>query len=237
MKTAAERSDQQLIDVTIDQITTYENNTRLTVNPKKTEIKIAIAQQGITSPFSVTRRPGHSKYTIAKGGNTRLEVLRELYQETGDDQFHRIKCYFTPFVSELDLLTGHFIENDARGEMIFIERALLADKITSEIKAPGDSFRVLSEKINQMGIKIHYSTLPVMQYAVSRLYPLIPGLLTKGMGRPVIRKIASVEKAVHKLLANMDIPRELGKELFSYGLDAINQSNNFDFSDVNSALK
>ncbi|WP_341352785.1 ParB family protein, partial [Pseudomonas viridiflava] len=83
--------------------------------------------RGLDQPPSVTRRPGDTKYTVRNGGNTRLAILRELYTETGEDRFYRHNVLFRPWDSgrgEIIALTGHLAENDLRGALMFIERAV-----------------------------------------------------------------------------------------------------------------
>ncbi|MGH8612391.1 MAG: hypothetical protein ACREYF_10200 [Gammaproteobacteria bacterium] len=60
---------------------------------------------------------------VAEGGNTVLQILKELHAETGDLHFQTIHCLFEPWVSESATLIAHLVENDARGELFFIDRA------------------------------------------------------------------------------------------------------------------
>ncbi len=75
-------------------------------------------------------RPGEAHYIIRNGGNTRLAILRELWSETKDERFFRIPCLFRPWPSrgEVVMLTGHLAENELRGGLTFIERALGVEK-------------------------------------------------------------------------------------------------------------
>ncbi|MDP0989710.1 chromosome partitioning protein ParB, partial [Klebsiella pneumoniae] len=71
-------------------------------------------------------------YIIANGGNTRLSILNELWQETHDERCWRIHCLYRPWGGtskqlmhgELRCLIGHLAENDLHGKLSFIERAL-----------------------------------------------------------------------------------------------------------------
>jgi len=42
----------------------------------------------LDNPPVLTRRPGDEKYMLASGGNTRLAILNELWQETQDERYH-----------------------------------------------------------------------------------------------------------------------------------------------------
>ena len=217
--------DRSIIKLTIDQVEAYSNNTRLRPNPKESEIKESILRQGLNNPLGVTKRHNAAKYIIAKGGNTRLKVLKELYQETGDEQFFRVECFYITYTNELDLLAGHYSENESRGDMSFIEKSLLASKIISEVRQPEDGYRELSKKLKIIGVSAHYTTLPMMMYAVHRLYPLIPEALTCGLGRPAVSKIANLEKNIKRLFAHLGMSTEAASELVSQALESIDGQN------------
>ncbi|MGK2924711.1 MAG: ParB family protein [Lysobacterales bacterium] len=113
---------QLLLDVT--KIRRYEQDPRQHANPQFEEIKASIlAQGGINNPLTVTRRPGEEHYIIEAGGNTRLRALQELWEATGDERFHFTHVLFKPWESESQILTRHLIENELRGEMLFVDKA------------------------------------------------------------------------------------------------------------------
>ncbi|TRN51898.1 hypothetical protein DT385_26910, partial [Pseudomonas syringae] len=110
--------------LTLDEMKAFEQNPRTVTNAKYKEIKDSIRQRGLDHRPTVTRRPGEIKFTINNGGNTRLQILRELYSETGEDRFYRHNVLFRPWDSErgeIIALTGHLSENDLRGSLMFIE--------------------------------------------------------------------------------------------------------------------
>ena len=112
--------------VTLDQLRPYDHDPRVTRNPAYEDIKASIRERGLDAPPAITRRPGESHYIIRNGGNTRLAILRELWSETKDERFFRIPCLFRPWPQrgEVVMLTGHLAENELRGGLSFIERAL-----------------------------------------------------------------------------------------------------------------
>src|SRR5690606_12551806 len=130
-RTVAKVSDQAVSDpvlptrmtVTLEQLRAYDRNPRQTVNPMYADLKDSIRNRGLQQPPRITRRPGAEHYMIMDGGNTRLQILDELWQETQDPQFFSIDCMFHPWVSEEHVLSGHLIENDMRGDIKLIERA------------------------------------------------------------------------------------------------------------------
>lgn len=116
--------------VTLDQLRPYEHDPRVKRNPAYEEIKASIRERGLDAPPAITRRPGEEHFIIRNGGNTRLAILRELWAETKQERFFRISCLFRPWPErgEIVALTGHLAENELRGGLTFIERALGVEK-------------------------------------------------------------------------------------------------------------
>ncbi|MBC8386203.1 MAG: ParB N-terminal domain-containing protein, partial [Gammaproteobacteria bacterium] len=136
------------VSVTLDQLQPYALNPRRTKNPKYDEILYSIETVGLDHPPRITRRaPEDEKYSIRDGGNTRLEILWELYEKykklaenCGNkaeklkllekaDSFYRINCDFYPWYDDTQALSAHMRENEARGETKFIEKALAVQKL------------------------------------------------------------------------------------------------------------
>ena len=80
--------------VTLEQLRPYEHNPRFIRNPLYDDIKASIHERGLDQPPPITRRPGEAYFIIRNGGNTRLAILSELWQETRDERFFRIHCLF-----------------------------------------------------------------------------------------------------------------------------------------------
>ena len=116
--------------VTLDQLRPYDHDPRKKRNSAYDEIKASIRERGLDAAPAITRRPGDTHYIIRNGGNTRLAILRELWAETKDESFFRISCLFRPWPArgEIVALTGHLAENELRGGLTFIERALGVEK-------------------------------------------------------------------------------------------------------------
>lgn len=187
--------------LTLDQLDTYDHDPRLTRNPRFDEIKSSIFQRNLDAPPPVTRRPGADRYIIRNGGNTRLQILRELWSETKDKRFYEIKCLFRPWVprGEIVLLTGHLAENELRGNLTFIERALGVAKASemyeSEVGADSSlSQSELARRLTADGYPISQSQISRMQDTVRYLLPAIPKILYAGLGRPQIERLAVLRK-------------------------------------------
>lgn len=183
--------------VEVDHIRPYDHNPRRERNPQYDDIKDSIrAQGGLNNPLTITRRPGESLYVVESGGNTRLQILKELWMETQDERFHRIHCLFRPWVSEAHVLTAHLIENDTRGDLIFIDRALAVRELRRIMEGEAGralSLRQLAEALQSRGYGLAPGMLSRMDYAVDVLLPLIPETLRAGLGRPQIERIRRLE--------------------------------------------
>ena len=118
--------------VTLNQLQAPDHDPRMKRNPP-TEIKASIREARPGRGASHPAGPARDHYIIRNGGNTRLAILRELWSETRDERFFRISCLFRPWPErgEIVALTGHLAENELRGGLTFIERALWRRKHAS----------------------------------------------------------------------------------------------------------
>ncbi|MEI1290207.1 ParB family protein [Pseudomonas aeruginosa] len=187
--------------LTLDQVLPWHDNPRTTRNPKYDELKGSIRHRGLDTPPPVTRRPGEDKFRIRNGGNTRLEILNELYKETGDERYFRFNCLFRPWDKqrgEIIALTGHLAENDLKGDLKFIERAVGIQKAKAwyeEEKGEPVGIRELSRKLTDDGYPVSPSHISRMLDAVEILLPAIPVMLYSGLGKPQIEKLLSLRKS------------------------------------------
>lgn len=194
------------LTVTLDELQAYGNNPRQSVNPKYADIKESIRSVGLNQPPRITARPGESHYIIYDGGNTRLSILNELWAETQDVKFFQFECDFVPYTSELDLLAGHMIENEERGGMLFIEKALALSALREEfaqidgVSASDISQRQLVDRTSQLGWSVSLGLVPSMTYAADRLLNYLPSSFWEAsLGRPAVQQIKKLHDAAIKL--------------------------------------
>lgn len=181
-----------LVQVTLDQLVPYADNPRQTINPKYDEIKESIRHSGLDHAPNITRKHPTDPYMIRDGGNTRLQILKELWEETGDQKFFVLKCMFHPFTDDLDMLVGHMRENEMRGSTLFIERAIAAVRIKEKLEAADQksiSTNALSKRITEMGWSLDQANLNNMIYAHTTLFEVIPEALWSGIGIDRVKKI------------------------------------------------
>lgn len=174
--------------VTLDQLRPYDHDPRMKRNPAYEEIKASVRERGLDAAPAITRRPGDEHYIIRNGGNTRLAILRELWSETKDERFFRISCLFRPWSErgEIIALTGHLAENELRGGLTFIERALGIEKARGFYEQESGAALSQSELACRPaadGYPVQQSHISRMADAVRYLLPAIPTVLYGGLGR------------------------------------------------------
>lgn len=172
-------------------------------NFNKTEpITSQLSDPIVDTPPAITRRPGEVHFIIRNGGNTRLSILRELWEETKDERFFSIHCLFRPWQNEIVALTGHLAENELQGKLSYIERSLGVMKV-NEIYAKEFgltlSQRQLAQKLTSDGYPISQCTISEMQEVVQYLLPIIPKSLYNGLSKYLIRKILRLRRTAKAL--------------------------------------
>jgi len=186
-----------LLDVS--RIKPYERNPRRSENPEYDRIKDSIRCNGLDQPLVITQRPGDTDYIVHAGGNTRLLILKELFDETGDSQFSRIPCLFRPWHCESDVLLAHLRENELRGDLTFIDKARAifeAKRWFEEESGTGEmTNKDLVKKLRASGYSIGSTRICQMAYAVRTLLPLIPRALESGIGGHQVVRIRTLEQA------------------------------------------
>ena len=189
--------------LTLDRLRPNPDNPRTSRNPKYEEIKASIRVRGLDSVFKVTKNPDDDEdvYIVSDGGNTRYSILMELWVETQDEQFRHIQCIFKPWPGRLQCVIGHLVENDVRGDLLFIEKALGIAKAKSLYEEELNktlSQRELESLLRVDGFPVTQSNISRMAYTVDYLYPYIPTLLNTGMGRPQIIQLIALRTAAQK---------------------------------------
>ncbi|ABA74733.1 ParB family protein [Pseudomonas fluorescens] len=186
--------------MTLEQLRPYEHNPRFIRNPLYDDIKASIRERGLDQPPPITRRPGETYFIIRNGGNTRLSILGELWQETRDERFFRIHCLFRPWTSEITALLGHLVESDLHGQLTFIERALAVLKLKTMLEAGGAALsqRELARRLAAGGYPISQSHISRMLDTLEHLLPAIPQTLYAGVGKPQIERLISLRSQAER---------------------------------------
>ncbi|PLR35057.1 hypothetical protein CYR55_14245 [Chimaeribacter californicus] len=192
--------------LTLDQLRPNPDNPRTSRNPKYEDIKASIHARGLDTVPKVTKDPDSADdfYIFSDGGNTRYAILLELYQQTGDERFYRVPCMVKPWPGRIKCVVGHLAENDVRGDLTFIEKALgieNARTLYQEQLGRTVSQRELAELLKADGYPVNHSSISRMAYAVEHLYPYMPDLLKSGLGRPQVIQLIALRTAAEKAWA------------------------------------
>ncbi|EDX3445356.1 hypothetical protein B1A47_000878 [Salmonella enterica subsp. enterica serovar Worthington] len=189
--------------LTLDQLRPNPDNPRKGRNPRFEEIKASVRARGLDSIPKVTRDPdGDDVYIFSDGGNTRYQILCELWQETGDERFYRVHTIFKPWPGRLKCLVGHLAENEVRGDLTYIEKAFGVHKarvIYEEQLGRSVTLRELSDLLGKEGYPIDYSSVSRMEDTLNYLYPHMPQLLESGMSRGQATPLLSLRSSTMKV--------------------------------------
>ena len=187
--------------VTLEQLRPYDHNPRFIRNPLYEDIKASIRERGLDQPPPITRRPGETYFIIRNGGNTRLAILGELWQETRDERYFRIHCLFRPWSNEITALLGHLAESDLHGQLTFIERALAVAKLKTMLEPAGAALsqRELARRLAAGGYPISQSHISRMLDTLEHLLPAIPQTLYAGLGKPQVERLIALRSQAERI--------------------------------------
>lgn len=191
----------------VDRIQHYSRNPRRQRNPEYDRIKASIRSGGIDQPLVISQPPSTDIYVLHSGGNTRLTILKELLRETGDDRFRWVPCFVTPWSQESNVLFAHLRENELRGGLPFIDKALAvleAKTLLEQEMQQALTQRQLEELFQERGFNISHSLISKMTYTVEVLWPAMPMALTAGLGRPQVEKIRALHRAASQVWQRRD---------------------------------
>ena len=181
----------------------YDKNPRQSVNPKFQEIKAGIKERGkLPGSLAVTKRPGSQQYMLYMGGNTRLLAVQELWQETRDPAFQEINVIFCEWVSESDVISAHLIENEARADTTFWDKAKGLIALKRELEAEtGEtlSSRALEVHLKKLGMSVGNTMIQNYLFATDSLVPIGPLLRREDMRllKPLISAHRQVAQQLH----------------------------------------
>jgi len=170
-------SQSMLMSLPVTEINFFDKNPRRLHDVSSYEaIKESIRSSGIQQPVHVTQRPDESKYVLAQGGNTRLKIMRELLEETGDNRFRMMPCIYIPYSDETTLQVAHLVENELRAEMCFWDKACKYAEIRDIFQDESDSgklsLRELEVMFSDKGLTVSHKTLGLFFFASDNLQEL-----------------------------------------------------------------
>ena len=196
-----EDADMSFAMLPIAEIERYGHNPRTSVNARYEEIKASIRADGITNTLTVTRRPNSTRYTPYGGGNTRLQIAKELYAE-GDQRFASLKVIIKKWPGDAQTIAAHLIENELRADISFWEKASgvhqfgleLAQELGKPLTA-GDLNRELRARGLVYGVKL----IQNFTFAIEHLAPIGPWLKHTSVNELLRPRIGQLLELADKL--------------------------------------
>lgn len=162
----------------IGEIEAYQHNPRTGRNPRYEDIRASIIADGITNPITVTRPNPTARYHPYGGGNTRLEIAKELF-EAGDDRFAHLKVIVKAWPGHANVISAHLSENENRGDISFWERAQGVADFKKQFETEHGvvlSTGELARELKAHGINFGVKVIQNFAFAVEHLHPLGPWL-------------------------------------------------------------
>lgn len=191
----------RMMTVDIFEVDTSHVNPRQSRGENYDSTKESIRNIGLQSILTITRVPGQERYSLYNGGNTRLSILKELYEEftaKGDthkaDSLRFQTCRYVPWTDDLDSLVKQMAENEERSPMTFIDKARAVERIRQLYLHQFDvnevSNRQLVKYIHGLGWNsINHPSMTELNFAFNELDAVIPMALSAGMGKPRIQQL------------------------------------------------
>ncbi|WP_455001844.1 ParB family protein [Cardiobacterium hominis] len=229
----------RIIDLDINAIEVSHMNPRQTRGEHYDSTKESIRNIGLLQMLTVTKVPGQDHFTLYNGGNTRLSILKELYQEylaAGEgDKAEAIRfqqCRYVPYTDDLDVLVKHMAENEERSDMTFIDKARAVFQIREiYLRQRGEesvSSRDLASFIQSLGwTRVNQRVMTELNFALDSLEKVIPQALNAGMGKLKIQQIRKwwgyVETYLQWLIDNDKVSRRADGTEQPYTIDRARQ--------------
>ncbi|MCU7805983.1 MAG: hypothetical protein KZQ96_22635 [Candidatus Thiodiazotropha sp. (ex Lucinoma borealis)] len=188
-----------------DQISAYDRNPRRIRNREYENIRDQLLVKGVQEVMSVTRRPDMplNQFMTARGFNTRLKIIKELYEQTGDERFNQLECRYVAWQSEAATYTSHMAENEIRGEVLFYDRAASVMELQGILEEESGSpvgHAKLIKYLKQQGIqKITRPDIARFEYTIRHLEKGMPQVLEFGLGPRQVDAISNLHDIAARL--------------------------------------
>lgn len=198
-------------EIRVVDVDPYDRNPRRTPNPKHDDLKLSIRVQNLLDVPTLTRRPGSARWTLAAGGNTRLQIVQELWAETADPRFEKYTFRITPWRGDGAALLSHITENDKHADLCFWDKAYafqdLQEQIALERGVASLSLREFEAALLDEGFRINRTTLSNYRFLIRRLRPL-SACASRVSGKAVGSLIQPRLNGLSRLLAKSDLDEE-----------------------------
>lgn len=208
--------------LSINDIVTYSHNPRSKPNPKRAEIKASLQAEGkITNTITVTRRSPKEKYFPYGGGNTRVELAKELFAE-GDQRFATLHVITKKWPGEAKVITAHLSENDIRGDISFWERAQGVIDFKKEFEIENGvilSTTELNKVLKNSGLNYGVKMVQNFIFAHESLQLIGPWLRTEELNTVIRPFVSAVIELAGKFDSKDAVQNSLDEIMLMHGQD------------------
>lgn len=206
-----DEADGTVTILAIDDIVTYSHNPRSKPNPKRADIKASMKAEGITNMISVTRRSPKEKYFPYGGGNTRVQLAKELFAE-GETKFATLTVITKKWPGEAKVISAHLAENDNRGDITFWERAQGVIKFKEEFEKEHGrplSAAELNKELKDIGLNYGIKMIQNFVFATENLSLIGPWIRAEELNS-ILRPAVS---AFFDISAKFDKQRQVKQQI------------------------
>lgn len=162
--------------ISIRDIRVFKLNPRKSPNPLYQEIKDSIRVSGLTTPLHVVLHPEEGTFVLSRGGQTRLTILNELYEETLDQQFLYPSVVVESYVDDSILLLQHVVENKLRSPNTYYDIANSISLVRQILTQKGGGVAPTQESLASY---MSQSGLPIRRQSLSGYFYLSDTLSTR----------------------------------------------------------
>jgi ParB family protein of integrating conjugative element (PFGI_1 class) len=216
-----DEADGAVTILSIDDIVTYSHNPRSKPNPKRADLKASLAAEGITNMISVTRRSPKEKYFPYGGGNTRVELAKELFAE-GDSKFATMTVITKKWPGEAAVISAHLSENDNRGDITFWERAQGVIKFKEQFEQEHGqplSATELNKELKQRGLNYGIKMIQNFVFSVEELALIGPWLRTEDLNTIIRPAVSAFIDLSEKFDKKKEIKNQMDSIFLMHGND------------------
>lgn len=165
---------------------------------------LSIKRVGLQNPLVVARESEQMCFVPIAGGNSRLEAMRLMYEETGDKSFASVDCVVSEWPGAIQARLAHITTNEIRTNYSFASRARaivhIIDAETRSSKSRRLSQRKAVELLTSNGYPISQATFGYMVYLVNRLLSSVRSDLIHAMKLSDVSDLREIENQANERL-------------------------------------
>ncbi len=157
----------------------------------------SIKHVGLQNPLVVAEVPNEKVFVPIAGGNSRLQVLSRLYDETGEESFATVQCVVSEWPGLARAQLAHVITNHVHKRYSFASRAIAIVHIVDSERNSKPS-KTMPQRdavlfLVSNGYPISQSAFSYMEYLVHRLQPRVSTEVLNKLSMIDVRELREIE--------------------------------------------